>query len=280
VNDISDPVWNEDYSFIITSDQQKLKIALYDQGRLGRHARLGRTEIALDALDNNSTTQTWHNLYLDDNHTITGKLHVFINKTVLLDGVDTRKVGMLSYLGRAVESVPMRLEPGDVILVSNSEVYTHLAKLGTLSLWDHIGLVVERHKQLHFFEATPEGVYTSDLNKRMKFYLKSATLGVRRLRVERTPEMLQALKTFVKEVLGRPYKQRFVDLVKALNSANVAEDLSSLFCSELVAAAYKRMQILGPEIHSNNYLPVDFAAGSKVTLTNGSLGKVRMIYQM
>lgn len=47
---------------------------------------------------------------------------------------DTRKVGVLSHLGPVPDSIPLRLEAGDIVLISNSEFYTHIAKLGTLSV--------------------------------------------------------------------------------------------------------------------------------------------------
>jgi len=172
----------------------------------------------------------------------------------------------------------MRLEAGDVILISNSEFYTHIAKLGTLSVWDHIALVVRKSGELYLFEAAPSGVFTSLLNERLDYYLEGATLGVRRLRVQRTPEMMKGLKYFVKEVEGRPYKQNWMDLVRAWQGACTYEDLSSIFCSELVAAALKR-KLLGLEIPSGNYLPVDFAFGTKLKLVSGKLDKIKIIYR-
>ena len=41
---------------------------------------------------------------------------------------------------------------------------------------------------------------------------------------------------------------------------NTHEDLSSLFCSELVAAAYQRMGIIKSDRASNSYTPDDFSS--------------------
>jgi len=143
-------------------------------------------------------------------------------------------------------------------------------------------MVVERDGELHLFESTPDGVFTSPLNRRLRFYLKGSTLGVRRLTLNRTPEMKQALSDFIKEVDGRPYKQSWMDLVRAWQGSHTNEDLSSIFCSELIAAAYKRMGLLDNSIPSNNYLPVDFALPNnpKVKLQLGKLEKIRMVYTL
>jgi len=45
-----------------------------------------------------------------------------------------------------------------------------------------------------------------------------------------------------------------------LQNFNRAEDLSSVFCSELVAATLKVMNILSPEVNSSNCTPVDFTS--------------------
>lgn len=279
----ADPVWNEDCSFILGSKTtNNLQIAMYDYGKLGRHNKLGTVEISLKNLACDVLHDVWHPVQAQDNE-ISGKFHVLVQKTLIPKNkeVDTRNIGILGYCGPICESVPMRLEAGDIVLISNSEFYTHIAKLGTMSVWDHIAMVVEVEKELHLFESSPDGVFTTPLNRRLKFYLKGSTLGVRRLIMSRTPEMKKALETFIKEVDGRPYKKNWMDLVRAWQGSHTSEDLSSIFCSELVAAAYKRMGLLSNDIPSNNFLPVDFALpnNAKVKLIQGKLDKIRMIYQ-
>ena len=78
-----------------------------------------------------------------------------------------------------------------------------------------------------------------------------------------------------RELRGRPYEQSLVALARAAydgpGGAN-AEDLSSLFCSELVAEAYQRLGLLGDDIASSEFTPSDFAAHSPLTLLRGTLG--------
>ena len=55
--------------------------------------------------------------------------------------------------------------------------------------------------------------------------------------------MKNALHNFTEEMFGRPYEKRVFEMLRAANlfGVNRKEDLSSVFCSELVAAAYHRM---------------------------------------
>ena len=55
---------------------------------------------------------------------------------------------------------------------------------------------------------------------------------------------------------------------------NDKEDLSSLFCSELVAEAYQHMGVLDPKKSSSEYTPDDFSSArdSNLELKTGRFG--------
>ncbi len=50
------------------------------------------------------------------------------------------------------------------------------------------------------------------------------------------------------------------------------EDLSSLFCSELVAEAYQRLGLLSEAKPANEYTPADFSEKKELQLLAGTLG--------
>lgn len=97
---------------------------------------------------------------------------------------------------------------------------------------------------------------------------------------EKRAEIYEELLKFRKEIQGRPYEKDKVELI--LSSIDIQEgflsflrnkheDLSSLFCSELVAAAYQRMGLLGEEKLSNEYTPDDFSSARNLQLKHGYL---------
>jgi len=97
---------------------------------------------------------------------------------------------------------------------------------------------------------------------------------------EKRTEMYEDLLKFRKEIQGRPFEKDWVELLlSAINIRkgfmsflhNEREDLSSLFCSELVAAAYQRMGLLGTERPSNAYSPDDFCSAHTLKLKVGYL---------
>lgn len=88
---------------------------------------------------------------------------------------------------------------------------------------------------------------------------------------------MEALYNFIETVKGRPYKKNPFELIKALTKANATEKLSSIFCSQLVAAAYQVMGLLSRKVCSSNYLPRDLASNSRVKLVKGSLGELMLV---
>lgn len=78
--------------------------------------------------------------------------------------------------------------------------------------------------------------------------------------------MHNELIAFRTEVRGRPYEDNKIELIKSAYDGWLGEneeDLSSLFCSELVAEAYQRMGLLPDTVASNEFTPRDFSSSTK-----------------
>jgi hypothetical protein len=89
-------------------------------------------------------------------------------------------------------------------------------------------------------------------------------MAVRRLEnVDRTKEMLKNLDSFICQMRGRHYKKRLGVLVKAAvtneKEGEDEKDLSSVFCSELVVAAYQKMELVSERFAAKAFLPKDLA---------------------
>jgi hypothetical protein len=126
-------------------------------------------------------------------------------------------------------------------------------------------------KAKDFFDGTlKNGVQINVMSEAVKGY--NGKVAVRHLAVERTSPMLDELSRFRKEVKNRPYEEHIVQMVKAVWDGplgHVEEDLSSLFCSELVAEAYQRMGLL-PDSEAGGrpateYTPKNFSEEDRVT---------------
>jgi hypothetical protein len=175
------------------------------------------------------------------------------------------------------------LDSGDLVLFGGDSPVCRRLKRLMRSRWSHVGLVARAAgiDRPLLWEATADtdlkdvvtgqvkaGVQMVDLEEWITHY--AGETAIRKLRVERTAEMRAALASFLQEVHGRPYERNGLELLRATYEGplgkNRREDLSSLFCSELVAAAYQRMGLLPAEPPSNEYTPRDFSRNRQPAL--------------
>ncbi|MDD7984471.1 YiiX/YebB-like N1pC/P60 family cysteine hydrolase [Lentisphaera marina] len=183
------------------------------------------------------------------------------------------------------------LETGDIILFSGPGILSAGIKLGSLCKWSHVGMVVRVQNPdiALIYQATPStavkdfflkkenpGVQINVLSHVIETY--PGDISLRKLNVERTQEFLDGLSAFRKEIQGRPFEESKWEIILAAYDgpfgSNQEEDLSSLFCSELIAEAYQRMGLLlGDEAGgklSNEFTPRDFSEKGKIELLLGA----------
>src|SRR5262245_52461 len=180
------------------------------------------------------------------------------------------------------ELLPL-LDTGDIVLCAGKSRFSRAIRRATRGKWSHAALVLRPVPggEVYLWEgnATADMV---DLDtgemapgpRRVVFldWLRKYNdeTAVRRLLVGRTPAMLGALAAFREEMRGRPYERRRLELARSVLEGplgtNRQEDLSSVFCSELVAASYQRMGLLPARPPSNEYTPKDFSTGRRPRL--------------
>lgn len=189
----------------------------------------------------------------------------------------------------AYENIRTKLKTGDIVLFSGKGGVSTGIKWFTGSKWSHVGMALRlpEWEIVLLWESTTlndiadiesgkekKGVQLVPLSQRISTY--SGEVSIRLLDVERTSDMMKDLSVLRAEIKGRPYEKDKIELVKAAYDgpfgANT-EDLSSLFCSEMVAEAYQRMGLLGDKPPSNEYIPKDFSDSGKLELLKGELSE-------
>lgn len=168
------------------------------------------------------------------------------------------------------------VQTGDILLFSGKSGSSESIKWVTLSPWSHVGLVL-RLPQYGFpclYEATTtatladldtgrvrSGVQLVPLAARVAEY--DGDVALRRLHgVQLDPPRLDALHALRRRLAGREYEQDKIELMAAAYDGPFGEqreDLRELFCSELAAASYQALGLLGPHKPSNEYVPADFS---------------------
>lgn len=204
---------------------------------------------------------------------------------------------------------------GDILLFRGTEGFSKLIKVSSISIFSHVMMVVrepsedvrkaygiskDEKEKVFVFESDSEieqheggGVQLIPLRKWIEltqtYYHdnKDTLLCWRKLVDFDLKPVEKEFDEFLISMAGKFYKKNKTQLAKALFEWNKKEDLESIFCSELVAAAYKVMKLIPQNKKSNNYVPRDFTSslrkeGKDLILEEGAslLNEVRIrLYQ-
>jgi len=180
-----------------------------------------------------------------------------------------------------------KIETGDLLFFSGKGHSSSIIKMMSCSPWSHVGMAlrIEEWDMLMLWESTTlsnvpdfeagvemRGVQVVPLSERLKSY--DGEVGVRPLAgVKRDKEFQETIKQVRRGFKGRPYERSRLELLRAafggFFGSNKEEDLSSIFCSELVVEAYQRLGLLSEEKPSNTWTPGELAS-PMVSLLNGA----------
>lgn len=188
---------------------------------------------------------------------------------------------------RCYSEIRPTLSTGDLVLFSGSGIISASIKFFTRSKYSHIGMVLRlEHDFLAIWESTTlspiidldtglpaKGVRVVPLSESIR---SARNVVVRRLlEADITPSDIERLMQLRKDFIGKPYEQHERELIKAAYDGPGGRnhpDLSSIFCSELVAAAYQHIGLIDPDLPSNEFTPGDFSEGNGLVLSRGRLG--------
>ena len=182
------------------------------------------------------------------------------------------------------------LQTGDIILFSGRCKMSRFVQLLMLGKWSHVGMVVidPNYDYPLLYESThsqqlrgldigrrTQGVQLVPLHKRIKSY--KGDIAVRQLHgVEFNADDHFMLDEIRSEMVGRPFESDLKQFLKAqfrYKFYTQKEDLSTIFCSELIAHVYQVLGVLNGDAPSNCYTPMDFSARTDLRLTRGYLGR-------
>ena len=178
-------------------------------------------------------------------------------------------------------TIRSRLKTGDLIFFSGKQLSSNSVKWVTLSRWSHVALVVvlPEYDYVCLWEANTltnlknlddpktrarPGVMLVPLSARLQTY--EGDIGLRPLQgVRLNARDLETLMALRRKLACRPYEKSTLELMSAAYDGPFGEqqeNLSSLFCSELVAEAYQALGLIRSgrkDKASNEYVPADFS---------------------
>jgi len=199
------------------------------------------------------------------------------------------------------DEVEAQFQTGDIILCRGIESFSQLIRRGTMSTWSHAALIVvdpspevrdvykiegpffdsDLKEKVFIFESDTEtqdkraggGTQMFPLRRWIQNCMKESEDYLIVWRSLRRPELVKGKKDnelwidwdkFLLSMAKRPYEHSRAQLAFSALHHNKAEDLTTIFCSELVAAAYKHMGLFAAETNSNNFVPRDFTSDERL----------------
>ena len=174
----------------------------------------------------------------------------------------------------AVDALNDILLDGDIILFRGNNLGSCVQRCILNAPYDHVAMVIKspgnpfrnRKPSTYVLEANArDGIHKYDLE--IWIYMRTtmnnafSKVVFRRLFCERTRERRRKLLQFTDRIIGRSYEGNPANFVKAFFEINSkqGDNLSSAFCSKLVAAALQDIGVLSKKHNASIYLPSDFS---------------------
>jgi len=204
------------------------------------------------------------------------------------------------FLKKYLDEIEDLMQTGDIILSRGTEAFSLLIRKGTMSTWSHAAIIVrdpppeirkifqldtneeDLKEHVFIFESDTEtqdkrqggGTQLFPFKRWMKScipeYGDSYLVVWRRLvrpddyHVKTDLETFPKLYEWLTSMYGRSYESSRKELVRSALHRNKDEDLTTIFCSELVAATMKSMGLLPETTNSNNFVPRDFTSDQRL----------------
>jgi len=167
-----------------------------------------------------------------------------------------------------------QVDTGDLLLFKTKHPNAKLQRSFTGSSYDHVAILLKYQSgEIVLFEAASKnGVSlcrwkTFLLNDWKKLYSR---IMYRKLVMKRKDNIIGHIEEFVKSTVGKKYKVNLTKLFKkkVVVGEEEKKENRTFFCSELVAAFYKKINILASDAASCGFLPGSFSSEKKIQLLN------------
>jgi len=166
------------------------------------------------------------------------------------------------------------LREGDLVFFSGTRLHERCMQFALGTPFQHMGIIVVLNHERCILESGSHGVIKCNLDLYLDIARWSSVvqrygrLAIRRLLVNTVHgalnnEQRSALRLFATEMLGRQYAHP-TSIVQSFLRIPQRENNDTVFCSELVAGAYKCMGFLPKKRAAADYLPCHFRTGPLV----------------
>jgi hypothetical protein len=162
-------------------------------------------------------------------------------------------------------------ESGDLMLFRSKHFLAKTWRTLAQQAYDHVALIICYCGTAFIIEALKDtGVRYCPIDKALLEEWRQCYSKVtyRRLTCQRTEAFQSTIVENLRTWAGRPYELTIEKLTKTQSEVN--SDYKDFFCSQLVAAFYKKLDLLPEEISACSYWPTSFASCRSLSMQPGT----------
>ena len=166
------------------------------------------------------------------------------------------------------QNIRTELDTGDIVIFGGQYRMSKIIRLVTRFPASHVASIIRENDRIGFIEASEgdmyperEGVIISQFSNSIPFY--KGDIWIARLAADvRKKADIEKMKAFLQEQVGKGYDYQNMpkagfDFLDRIGITRSEENLSQMFCSELVAAGLKVAGILPEDINVSEVSPAD-----------------------
>jgi hypothetical protein len=170
-------------------------------------------------------------------------------------------------------------DTGDILLFRSHDTPSKLQRALTQSKFDHVALIIRYGSgELALLESTSlDGVSIVKWQDFIEYrwHLLYQLVVYRHLETERNDDKIQRLESFICKVKGMQYLLNPIGILKQRDPVGPDQ---GFFCSQLIASAYKAMEVLHASVPSISVLPGHFSYEKDLQLIGRSfLGEEQLV---
>ena len=166
------------------------------------------------------------------------------------------------------QNIRTELDTGDIVIFGGQYRMSKMIRLVTRFPASHVASIIRENDRISFVEASEgdmyperEGVIISQFSNSIPFY--KGDIWIARLAADvRKKADIEKMKAFLQEQVGKGYDYHDMpkagfDFLDRIGITRSEENLSQMFCSELVAAGLKAAGILPADTNVSEVSPAD-----------------------